>query len=140
MASRPRTATPGRQPAPRVQRPRREQPPQRADRQRDARRRGGTAAGGSRSSSAARKMPTPAVARSAGPRLRRAPVGAGRSSVRRPGSVSHTATGRNGSSATNTQRQLAWSASSPAAAGPTSDGSTQAVDISASMRAYITVG
>ena len=54
--------------------------------------------------------------------------------------MSATATGRKGSSSTKTQRQVAWSAISPAIAGPASDGSTQAEDISASMRPYISGG
>ena len=67
-------------------------------------------------------------------------VAPGRASARSPGSVSTTATGRNGSSRTNTQRHVVWSATSPATAGPASEGSTQADDISASMRPYIAAG
>ena len=70
--------------------------------------------------------------RGAGAGARRARAG--------PGSVSATATGRNGSRKTNTQRQVVWSATSPATAGPASDGSTHADDISASIRPYISGG
>ena len=67
-------------------------------------------------------------------------AGAGGARPRSPGSVSATATGRNGSRKTNTQRQVVWSATRPATAGPASDGSTHADDISASIRPYISGG
>ena len=54
--------------------------------------------------------------------------------------MSTTATGRKGRRKTKTQRQVVVSAMMPASAGPASDGSTQADDISASMRPYISVG
>ena len=57
-----------------------------------------------------------------------------------PAASAPTATGRNGSSRTNTQRHVVWSATIPATAGPASDGSTHAEDISASIRPYIAGG
>ncbi len=82
----------------------------------------------------------PAASASACGKRRGAATRSARESARSPGSVRKTATGRNGSSSTNTQRQVSWSAISPANAGPTSEGSTQAEDISASMRPYISGG
>ena len=92
------------------------------------------------SSSAARKTPVPAASASAAASRRGAGDAPGAGSARRPGSVSAMASGRNGSRKTNTQRHVAWSATNPATAGPASDGSTHAEDISASMRPYISGG